>query len=146
MRRSSSPLPRPLAALHELPTDAARTSCAYRDEKAEQERRRALDEDDADADPAADADGDAVLDDGAPAPAAAPAPAGLALDPRAQEFVPGAPGAPGPGDADGDVPMGDLDDGAAAQLLGPPRTASSRASREEGQVTDEQGASTQEEA
>ncbi|GAA5847492.1 hypothetical protein JCM9279_000510 [Rhodotorula babjevae] len=120
---------------------------AIRDEKAEQERRRALDEDDADA----DADADAVLDDdaapsaaaaaAAPAPAAAPA---LALDPRAQEFVPGAPGggdADAAADGDGDVPMGDL------ELLGPLRTSSSsRASREEGQVTDEQPESTQEEA
>ncbi|GAA5912692.1 hypothetical protein JCM8208_007732 [Rhodotorula glutinis] len=130
---------------------------AIRDEKAEQDRRRALDEDDGDAeaDAALDDDASAAAAPPAPAPARAAAagaalapPAGLSLDPRAQEFVPGGPGGPqgdADADGDGDVPMGDLDlETEAEQLLGPPRTAS-RASREEGQVTDEMVESTQEE-
>ncbi|GAA5936254.1 hypothetical protein JCM3775_006445 [Rhodotorula graminis] len=122
---------------------------AIRDEKAEQERRRALDEDDGDADAALDDDAPAPTPAPAPAPGAPPsaAPSGLALDPRAQAFVPGAPG----GDEDGDVPMGDLEAESVQvqlQLLGPPRTPSgaSRASREEGQVTDDQPSTQEDEA
>ncbi|GAA6052104.1 hypothetical protein JCM3770_006633 [Rhodotorula araucariae] len=82
---------------------------AIRDEKAEQERLRALDEDDADA------------EDTPPAGAAGSA----ALDPTAQEFV---PGAPAQGELHEDVAMGD------AEVEGEGE------GREEGQMTDEQEA------
>ncbi|BGP49184.1 hypothetical protein JCM10450v2_005067 [Rhodotorula kratochvilovae] len=82
---------------------------AIRDEKAEQERRRALDEDDADAEDSPAAGGGAA-----------------ALDPTAKEFVPGAPAPEGAGGADEDVAMADADGDGEGE------------GREEGQMTDEQ--------
>ncbi|GAA6034539.1 hypothetical protein JCM8097_005383 [Rhodosporidiobolus ruineniae] len=105
---------------------------AIRDEKAEQERRRALDDADADEDPSAPASAAMTASNSAAGP-------GGALDPTAKEFVPGAGGATAGEGGEEDVEMRDEGEGEAE--AGRPEEGEEQAGRgsdrEEGQMTDD---------